>query len=405
MRITIVANFPGLMDGSYTDRIVYLAKLMHDHGYEVELIASDFCHENKKVREATVSNMYPFKVTLLHEEPYSKNVSLQRLKSHYAWGKRVGDYLLNIEKPDVIYCAIPSLTASRAVARYCKNNHVKFVVDLQDLWPEAFAMAMPSKIIQYVFLPMKWYADQSYKAADLAVAVSETYVKRILSVNPNLTYGLSVYLGNDGKEFDLGREGYLLERTDDEYVLGYVGNMSTSYDIPCVLDALAKIKKDGRVSKPIRFVLIGGGVDEEKFKDYARKTYSNTSFLGRKSYKEMAGLLCGCDMVVNPIVKESVASIINKVGDYALSGKPVVNTQESNEYCHLINDYKCGINCECGNSDSVAKAIENLCLDDDTRELMGQNSLGLAKDKFDRRYTYPLIIDAIEKLISHNKIQ
>ena len=68
----------------------------------------------------------------------------------------------------------------------------------------------------------------------------------------------------------------------------------------------------------------------------------------------------------------------------------------------MINDYKCGINCECGNSDSVAKAIENLCLNDDTRELMGQNSLRLANDKFDRRYTYPLIIDAIENLISHN---
>lgn len=377
---------------------------MHDRGDDVELIASDFCHDNKKEREANVCDLYPFKVTLLHEESYVKNVSLQRLKSHHAWGKRVGYYLLKAEKPDVIYCAIPSLTASKAVAKYCKKNCVKFIIDLQDLWPEAFAMAIPNKMLQQVFLPMKWYVDASYRAADLAVAVSETYVRRILTVNKNLSSGLSVFLGNDGNEFDIGRKDYHLERTNDEYVIGYVGNMSTSYDIPCVLDALAQIEKCGKVKKPIRFVLIGSGVDESKFKDYASKTYSNTFFLGRKNYKEMAGLLNDCDIVVNPIVKGSAASIINKVGDYALSGKPVVNTQESIEYRHLVDYYNCGINCECGDSSSVAKAIESLCIDYDMREKMGRNSLKLAKDKFDRRFTYPQIIDAIDNLIIHNKI-
>ena len=126
--------------------------------------------------------------------------------------------------------------------------------------------------------------------------------------------------------------------------------------------------------------------------------YPNTTFLGRKNYQEMAGLLCGCDIVVNPIVKGSVASIINKVGDYALSGKPVVNTQESIEYRNLVETYNCGINCDCGNADQVANAIERLALDSSLREVMGKNATRLGREKFDRRYTYSKIVDTLEEL-------
>ena len=175
--------------------------------------------------------------------------------------------------------------------------------------------------------------------------------------------------------------------------------MSTSYDIPCVFDALSIVKKRGIVNKPIRFVLIGGGVDEDKFKEYGSRVYPNSLFVGRKNYQEMAGLLCGCDIVVNPIVKGSVASIINKVGDYALSGLPVINTQESLEYRQLIDSYQCGINCECGNTEDVADAIEKLCINPELRKKMGENSQRLGREKFDRRYTYPQIVNAIEDLI------
>lgn len=113
----------------------------------------------------------------------------------------------------------------------------------------------------------------------------------------------------------------------------------------------------------------------------------------------MAGMLCDCDIVVNPIVKGSVASIINKVGDYSLSGKPVVNTQESYEYRQLVDNYMCGINCNCGDSDDVANAIEKLALDSELRKLMGANARKLGIEKFDRRYTYPQIVSELERLV------
>ena len=81
-------------------------------------------------------------------------------------------------------------------------------------------------------------------------------------------------------------------------------------------------------------------------KNYADQKKVLASFMGRKSYEEMVGIMCSCDLVVNPIVKGAAQSITNKVGDYALSGLAVINTQENPEYRELIEQYGCGINCE-----------------------------------------------------------
>lgn len=399
MKIYIIANFTRLLDGEIENRFSYLAEHFALRGHDVKLIITDFYHATKSPRQVPRTDKYHFEIIQCHEPGYKTNVSLQRLFSHYIWGKNVEHYLHTTNTPDVIYCAIPSLTASVKSAKFCRRNNIKFVVDLQDLWPESFEMAVKNKILQKGFLPMKWYVDKAYAAADLAIAVSDTYVDRILQVNHKLKSGVSVFLGNNGNQFDEGRSQYHLERSENELVIGYIGTMSTSYDIPCVFDALTKVQKRGKVKKPIRFVLIGGGSDEDKFKEYGKNTYTNHIFLERKPYNEMAGLLCDCDIVINPIVKGSVASIINKVGDYAMSGKPVINTQESPEYRKLVDDYQCGINCECGNSDEVADAIEKLAHNENLREQMGKNAIKLAKEKFDRRYTYQKIIEAVELLI------
>lgn len=130
------------------------------------------------------------------------------------------------------------MTAAYNVSKYCKQNQIKFIVDLQDLWPEAFKMAITNKVLQQAFLPMKWYVDKIYSSANLAIAVSETYINRILSVNSKLQSGLSVYLGNDGKVFENAVSKYKEHRKDDQLWIGYVGTLGHSYDINTVIEGI-----------------------------------------------------------------------------------------------------------------------------------------------------------------------
>jgi len=273
---------------------------------------------------------------------------------------------------------------------------MKYIIDVQDLWPEAFCMAIRNKWLQKLFYPMKLYIDTAYSKADAIVAVSETYVNRVLSVNKKVREGLCVYLGNNGELFDEGRDKYKIQRNDNELWIGYVGSMGDSYDIGCIIDAIALLQEERRCKQKIRFVLCGDGEKRCLFEEQAKEKNVNADFLGYKRYTEMAGILSSCDIVVNPIVKGSAASIINKVGDYALSGLPVINTQECREYRDLVEKYNCGINCRCGDSVDVAKAIERLSLNNDLRLEMGVNARRLGLERFNRQITYNQLADAVE---------
>lgn len=391
MEIIIVANFTN----SQTSRFIEVANMFAAKGHTVSLLTSDFDHGSKKTRVSKPQNDV-FKTVYIHEPGYKGNVTPQRLWSHHIWGLNVVSYLKKIPKPDVVYCAIPSLTVAVEASKYCKRNGVKFVVDVQDLWPEAFSMVFKNKLFKLAFKPMEWYINKAYASADLAIAVSDTYVQRVLSVNKKITSGMAVFLGNSGKLFEDSAKKYRKEYNDGIIRLCYIGSLSQSYDIKMVVDAV-KIASN-QMEQPIRFVVVGDGVYKNDFESYAELKKIDCEFTGHKDYTEMVGILCSCDMVINPIRKGSAASIINKVGDYALSGLPVINTQECSEYRKLIEDYSCGINCECGNAEDVAAAIVKLAQSPELRKEIGETARQLGKDKFDRRYTYAKIIEAVENL-------
>lgn len=88
-------------------------------------------------------------------------------------------------------------------ANYCKKNNIKFIIDVQDLWPEAFRMVFNIPIISSIlFYPMKKKADYIYSIADKIVAVSETYCNRALKANKKVDKGITAFLGTDLKYFD-----------------------------------------------------------------------------------------------------------------------------------------------------------------------------------------------------------
>lgn len=399
MNIIFIVNFPDYLDGRRSmGRFTYLAEMLSNRGHQIEMIVSDFDHNSKKHRLSNSINYtaYGTKIKVLHETGYPNNISIKRLWSHYVWGKNVERYINSITKPDALYCAVPSLTAGVRAAKFCKKNNVKFIVDVQDLWPEAFYMIVKNVILQKLFLPIEWYVNIIYKQADSVIAVSESYAKRALQVNKKTNNGICVYLGNDGELFDSARENGIKTISEDELYLCYIGTMGYSYDIPCVLKALT-IYKHLKGLPQIKFIAIGGGPLLDSFKQMAANLKVDCEFTGPLNYIDMVKRMCTCDIVVNPIVKGGAQSITNKVGDYALSGLPVVSTQENQEYRDLVNTYKCGINCECGNPQSVANALEILAKNPALRKELGENARKLGVERFDRRETYKQIVQIIEQ--------
>lgn len=397
MKILMIAQFNTFSFEGGNSRFTYLLDLFDYKKNEVEFITSNFRHsiKSKRIIDDTILTNLKYKLTLLDEPGYNKNVSLKRLYSHRILSNNLNKYLNRLDyKPDVIYCAIPSLDVANVAVRFANKNKIKFIIDIQDLWPEAFQMVLNIPIISNIlFYPMMKKANYIYSHSDEIVAVSQSYVNRGLSVNKNVKKGLSVFLGTDLNYFDKCAKENCKKFNDKLIRIGYIGTLGTSYDIKSVIDAI-RLLNDRKINN-IKFVVIGDGPLKHEFENYANSKNINAEFMGRLEYRKMVGLLCSCDIVVNPIIGKSVSSIINKVGDYAASGLPVINTQNSDEYRELVDRYEAGFNCENGNVEDIANKLEQLINNKKLRDKLGEGNRKLAVEKFDRDKTYNEIIKLI----------
>lgn len=398
MDIVIVAQYLRDLesfDGN-NSRFLYIAKMLaKSNKNNIEIITSDFSHA-RKTNFNKIDKIDGIKFTVCHETGYERNISLKRFISHKELAINIKKYLKDRKKPDVIYLAVPSLSVGKICTKFCDKNDIKLIIDIQDLWPEAFKMVFNIPIISnLIFFPMKKQADYIYSRADEIVAVSETYCNRALKVNKKTKKGLSVFLGTDLKYFDECKKNNKIEFDDDVIRIAYIGTLGHSYNIKFVIDAISILNKKG--INNIKFIVMGDGPLKQEFEEYAKERNINCEFTGKLKYENMIGLLCSCDIAVNPIKAKSAGSIINKVGDYAAAGLPVINSQESKEYRYLIDENQIGINVENDDSNSMSSAIELMCSDYKKRKEYGNNNRKLAEKKFDRQNTYSKIINVICK--------
>ena len=109
--------------------------------YSTRYLTSDFDHATMAPFVCSVPNSVQIHVT-----PYKKNLSLQRILSHYQFAKRVVSYL-NTEKPDVIVALLPPNFLTKFLANY-KRQHpdVRLIFDIFDLWPETFPSEKAKKL-------------------------------------------------------------------------------------------------------------------------------------------------------------------------------------------------------------------------------------------------------------------
>ena len=401
--IIILADFCGPLDGTFNSRFLYLADLLAKDN-KVEIVTSDFDHGRKNYFEHEIEK-HDYPITMLHEAAYPRNVCLRRFFGHYIWGRNVRKYLEKRKKPDVIYCAIPTLYASYEAALYCEKVGSKFVIDIQDIWPEAFQMVFNVPVISWIlFKPFEFLADSVYKKADAICAVSDTYCKRALEVNKKCTKSTTVFLGTELTTFDkYAKTNPVLEKKDGDIWIAYCGTLGSSYDLTCVIDALKqlgasdkqieefKANCDNEVLSFVQERL--NSPDFSPFADGYLKSLNkvNSVFVGRLRYSAMCSLLSACDITVNPITHLAAQSIINKHADYAASGHPVVSTQENEEYRRLIDEYQMGYNCKNSDSSDLAEKIRELANDADLRSRMGDNARKCAEERFDRAATYKLL--------------
>ena len=357
--ILLIANYWHFEEEKASSRYRSFADILCQY-YNLEVITSTFCHLTKKQRILAEIDLekLPYKVTLQRETGYRKNVSLKRIISYGEFGRNVLSYLKQRKKPDIVIVSVPSLSVADYTTKYCRQKGIPVIVDIQDLWPEAFKMALNVPVISdIIFYPMMCQANRIYSRANEIMAVSDTYVLRGKECNPNCR-GMSIYIGTDSTLVEEKTKGVVVKKNNSEFWIGYVGALGHSYDIKTVIDALDVLEAKGY--KNIVFKVMGEGVLKKQFEEYAKVKNVKCDFMGLLEYGVMMKTLMACDVAVNPIIDRSVSSIINKVSDYAAAAMPVINTQNRLEYRKQLEEFHAGIKVENGDSKQLAKANKRL---------------------------------------------
>ncbi len=386
MDILIVSQYtaPGT-----NNRFAEVARQLVTLGHSVELATSIFWHKEKRFHRPEEISQEPYAVSFHSEPGYNSNVSLRRIRSHCRLAGNIRRYLRRRQVPDVILCAVPSLSVALVVLRYGQKCGARIVFDVQDLWPEAFELvARPTALARVLLMPLRWSADRVYCGGDSVVTVSDTYSRRVASVRED-RLATTVYIGTKMEDFaDLDEA--LAERPEDRFVLAYIGTLGHSYDVGRVIEALARIRRHD-CAIPVRLLVMGDGPERQSLEVQARTLGVEAEFTGNLSHSEMAWRLMRANAAVNPIRCGAAQSLTNKIADYAAAGLPVVNTQESQEYRSLLRQYQAGISVDCGEVEKIADAIADLASDPASAKRLGHGSRRMAEDLFDRAEAYGVL--------------
>ena len=113
----------------------------------------------------------------------------------------------------------------------------------------------------------------------------------------------------------------------------------------------------------------------------------------------MAAYLAASDVVVNSYVKKAPQSIVTKIGDYLASGKPMINTLDSQEFSSKVVQDGFGVNIAAEDDVKLKDVILMLYSDDEKCKQIGKTSRMIAEKQFDRKISYLNLVNIIDKTI------
>lgn len=393
-RIAIINQFGTVPGESGYSRTHSICNSLVDGGFDVDLITSSFNHWSKTFKNMDLykPDMWKYRTIVLNSTAYGKNISYQRLKSHRNFAKALKQYL-DGQNYDMIITIIPALEAGKISAEYCNMHSIPFLIDLNDLWPEAFKMVIKNKFLYNTLTyPIKKQSDKVYMSVDGVIGTSETYTNRPFKVNKKGARKLTVYVGTDMDVFDKGAEGYIsnIEKPENEFWVTYAGSLGTSYDIHTLMKAGGILAKKGY--DKIRIYILGDGPLRQAFEQTGIDSGCNACYLGYTKYPQMAAYLKKSDVLVNSFVRSAPQSIVNKVGDYLSAGKPMINTCSDAEMRQLVDRHKFGENVIAEDEEKLADLIEKLYNNKELCKVYSQNARKTAEVYFDRKTSYQEIV-------------
>lgn len=359
-------------------------------GHEVSWWISTLQHRTKKFRAAEFEKRSlpdGAQAFLVPSGTYSSHISLARIQYERAFAREVVARASAESPPDVLVVVDPALFFGLPIAEWAVSRGARLVVDIMDLWPELFRIALPPAFrfsAPIVFSPLYARRQRLLRMASGVTAVSKDYLEpaRDASVTcPTLVSyigGAPLGASTDEGLAELVQRYRLPERKSTDMWFVYAGTLGAGYDVSTLIASIALIAEESATSQ---FLIAGDGPRRADVEALARKYPRQVHYVGVVDPQTLDGLYKLCDVGLSLYAPESTVSMPTKIYDYFFAGLAVLNSL-GRECGELIEHEQLGWNFRSGDVQRLAEAFRSCLANPVEVARRGANALAVA-ERFD----------------------
>lgn len=400
MHIVLVSPFDFLpAEPVRPGRYGNLARELVRRGHRVTWLSSTFSHLHKRPRHEEEWRA-PDGVSLvrIRSSPYPRNTHPARLWSQAEFAVRASSALRTLLRspnpPDLVVAASPPLLSPLLAVRAAHASGVPAVVDINDLWPDAFVRFLPDNAVTRAALcAPRMLRDLAHHSPDALVAVAGDFLEHARHRHTGV-----FHLGHDMAAFDRAYSpGWRWPGRHAGRSIVYVGTVSLNYDLPVVLEIARRFPSD-------TFWIVGDGEARLALTTEARRQgLENVNFTGRLPYEDLANLLARSDVGLLGVNSRAQIWFPNKAFDYLAAGLKVVISHPRGELRELVVSERLGESYEEGNADSLVIALERALtsMTDSERTRIR----ALARERFASTAIYPQFAAFLERAATESRHQ
>ena len=314
--------------GAY--RTVLIAEAISNNNYQTTLWISNVIHRSKQIRKEENLNEEKYAIRLVPSILYSKHISLQRIRYEKIFEKNLYEMMLREkEKPDLIIISDPALFFSEKVLKFCRENNVRLVVDIIDLWPEMFNLMLPSIIRScgnFLFNHLYKRRNHLLETADGVIGITADYL-HLTTKGLNTPRKQVAYYGIDLERFEINKANTAPKEVTN--FLGssratfiHSGTIGEAYDISFLCETIPTICS---LNKDVKFLFVGDGPLKDKLLELTRVLPDNVLYLGSVDSDLLPPIYMLFNYGLCSYAKGSTVSMPTKVFDYLAAGLSIVH--------------------------------------------------------------------------------
>jgi glycosyltransferase involved in cell wall biosynthesis len=408
MHVWLVNPYGALPGEAWREyRTVLAARALVAAGHTVTWWVANFEHRSKRYRTDAfeVRALFDgFEAAIVPTTRYSRHVSLGRIRFEQTFARGVREKARSWPAPALIVLGEPALFTAAPIVALAKELGVPLMLDMADLWPELFQIALPRPLRpagRVLFAPLYRRRVRLFNQCQGYVAVTRDYLALMQSIAPRSRSAV-VYWGVDvaavrremAEDTPLPSAVAGRPKGPEDFWVVYAGTLGPNYDTGSILSAAEALLA---TSPQITIFIAGDGASRADVEaTIATRALRNCVFLGSLPPATVTRLYAHCDAALSTYVEDSTVSMPIKAFDYFAAGLPIINSL-GRDLGWFVQTYETGVAYEAGNAAALADAIRELASNRPRVRRLAANAAQLG-EQFDSRRQYARYVEVAEAI-------